>query len=186
MRPRCLRPSPFEARLRSHLRVTTCEFVPAAHHLRPSFAHHHNHSDSLKRIPQSKEGGGAPTGAYHPLSAPHSRMSPSESAGRGSASSGMRSPIGASPRRSSRRPNARTQPRPRFTRNTMRRSYLRLDSRLSGAPRTPVVMPEGTMPGPPESGTQLPPAGTALAPWSGVSRGHVPHRARFFGNCNKI
>jgi hypothetical protein len=59
---------------------------------------------------------------------------------------------GACPRRA----NARTQPRPRFTRNTMRRRYLRLESRLSEAPRTPVVMPEGTMPGPPGSGVTSP------------------------------
>jgi hypothetical protein len=43
--------------------------------------------------------------------------------GRGSASSGVRSPSGASPRRLSRRPNARTQPRPRFTRAGGRRRY---------------------------------------------------------------
>jgi len=56
-----------------------------------------------------------------------------------------------------------------------RRRYPRRHSRLSGAPRTPIVMPEGTMPGPPGSEAQPSPAGTALAPWSGVSRGHAPH-----------
>jgi hypothetical protein len=76
--------------------------------------------------------------------------------GRGSASSGMRSPSGASPRRLSRRPNARTQPRPRFTRAGGRRCYPRRQSRLSGAPRAPVVMPAGTMPGPPGSGVTSP------------------------------
>ena len=43
--------------------------------------------------------------------------------GRGSALIAARSPIGASPRRLSRRPNARNQPRPRFTRAGGRRRY---------------------------------------------------------------
>jgi hypothetical protein len=59
-------------------------------------------------------------------------------------------------RRLSRRPNARTQPRPRFTRAGGRRRYPRRQSRLSGAPRAPVVMPAGTMPGPPGSGVTSP------------------------------
>jgi hypothetical protein len=67
-----------------------------------------------------------------------------------------RSPSGAPLRRLPRRANARTQPRPRFTRNTMRRRYLRLESRLSEAPRAPVVVPEGTMPGPPGNGVTSP------------------------------
>jgi len=37
-----------------------------------------------------------------------------------------------------------------------RRRYPRRHSRLSGAPRTPIVMPEGTMPGPPGSGVTNP------------------------------
>ena len=69
---------------------------------------------------------------------------------------GARSPSGAPLRRLPRRANARTQPRPRFTRNTMRRRYLRLESRLSEAPRTPVVMPEGSIPKPPGSGVTSP------------------------------
>jgi hypothetical protein len=86
----------------------------------------------------------------------------------------MRSPSGASPRRLSRRPNARTQPRPRFTRAGGRRRYPRRQSRLSGAPRAPVLMPAGTIPDRPGAGLQAPPAGTALAPRSGVSRDRVP------------
>ncbi len=69
---------------------------------------------------------------------------------------GDRSPSGAPLRRLPRRANARTQPRPRFTRNTMRRRYLRLESRLSQAPGTPVVMPEGSIPKPPGSGVTSP------------------------------
>ncbi len=45
-----------------------------------------------------------------------------------------------------------------------------LASRLSEAPRAPVVMPAGSMPGPPGSGSdEPPPAGTAPAPSVGVT-----------------
>jgi hypothetical protein len=45
-----------------------------------------------------------------------------------------------------------------------------LASRLSEAPRAPVVMPAGSMPGPPESGSdEPPPAGTAPTPSVGVT-----------------
>jgi hypothetical protein len=111
-----------------------------------------------------KKGGEAPKGASRPLSAP---FLPWE--GRRSGPDGDRSPSGAPLRRLPRRANARTQSRPRFTRNTMRRRYLRLESRLSEAPRTPVIMPEGiavclgancvhlfALPGPPGSGVTSP------------------------------
>ena len=65
---------------------------------------------------------------------------------------GARSPFGAPPRRLQQRANAATQPRPRFARAGGRGRYPRHQSRLSQAPGTPVVMPEGTMPEPPESG----------------------------------
>ena len=45
-----------------------------------------------------------------------------------------------------------------------------LAPRLSEAPRAPVVMPAGSMPGPPGSGSdEPPPAGTAPAPSVGVT-----------------
>ena len=45
-----------------------------------------------------------------------------------------------------------------------------LAPRLSEAPRAPVVMPAGSMPGPPGSGSdELPPAGTAPTPSVGVT-----------------
>ena len=45
-----------------------------------------------------------------------------------------------------------------------------LASRLSEAPRAPVVMPAGSMPGPPESGSdEPPPAGTEPTPSVGVT-----------------
>jgi hypothetical protein len=53
------------------------------------------------------------------------------------------SPSGAPPRRLPKRPNAQAQPRPRFTQTGGRRRYPRHRSRLSGAPRAPVVVPEG-------------------------------------------
>ena len=132
------------------------------------------------------KGGEAPKSACHPLSAPLTCVLPrvrgrtEEGARKRSIADKLaqsaqlilrdRSPSGAPPRRLPRRANARTQSRPRFTRNTMRRRYLRLESRLSEAPRAPVVMPAGTMPGPPGSeGDEPPPAGTASR---SVSRRH--------------
>ena len=87
---------------------------------------------------------------------------------------GRGSPSGAPPRRLPKRPNASAQPGPRFTRKRGRGRCPRRRSRLSGAPRAPVVVPEGTMPGPPEDGSQLPPAGTALAPSFGCHRSTSP------------
>ncbi len=49
------------------------------------------------------------------------------------------------------------RPRPRFTPPGGRRRYLRHRRRLSEAPRAPVVMPAGSMPGPPEDGLQARP-----------------------------
>jgi hypothetical protein len=77
--------------------------------------------------------------------------------GRGGAPlSRARSPCGAPPRRSSKRPNASAQPRPRFARPRGHGRYPHHRSHLSGAPRAPVVMPAGTMPGPPGSGVTSP------------------------------
>jgi hypothetical protein len=69
---------------------------------------------------------------------------------------GTRSPSGASRRRLSQRANAATQPRPCFARSRGHGRYPRRQSRLSGAPRAPVVMPAGPMPGPPGSGVTSP------------------------------
>jgi hypothetical protein len=69
---------------------------------------------------------------------------------------GGRSPSGAPQRRLPERPNAPTQPGPRFAQRRGRRHYPRRRSRLSGAPRAPVIVPEGTMPGPPENGVTSP------------------------------
>jgi hypothetical protein len=53
--------------------------------------------------------------------------------------------------------------------------YPRRQSRLSGAPRAPVVVPAGTKPGPPENGVTSPVRRNRTRSWSGVSRDHVPY-----------
>ena len=94
-----------------------------------------------------------------PLSAPRHQMSPSESAsgaapppnspphagegGEGARLTALRGGTCQSDR------TLRLSPGPRFARRRGRRRYRRRRSRLSGAPRTPVVVPEGTMPEPP-------------------------------------
>jgi hypothetical protein len=57
----------------------------------------------------------------------------------------------------------------------------------SDAPRTPVVVQAGMMPGPPEcAADEATPAGTALAPLRPASPGRRPFRARFDSlNCNR-
>jgi hypothetical protein len=75
----------------------------------------------------------------------------------GGGSCGSRSPSGAPRQRLPERANAPAQPRPRFTRPRGRGRYPRRRSRLSQAPGAPVVMPEGSMPGPPGSGLQARP-----------------------------
>ena len=59
-------------------------------------------------------------------------------------------------RGSGRSANALTRSRPRFTRAGGCGRYPQRHSRLSEAPRAPVVMPAGTMPGPPGSGVTSP------------------------------
>jgi hypothetical protein len=90
--------------------------------------------------------------------------------GCGSALSAARSPCGAPPRRLPRRLNASAQPRPRFTRTAHAGvcPHVTGRSRLSEAPRAPVIVPAGTMPGPPGS------EGTSLA------RRNRSHRRRPF------
>jgi hypothetical protein len=74
-----------------------------------------------------------------------------------------------------RRPNALTQPRPRFTRTNGCRRYPHHRPRLSDAPRTPVVVPEGTMPRPPGSGITSPARRNRTRPvFRSVPREHVP------------
>ena len=85
-----------------------------------------------------------------------------------------RSPLGAPPRFLSRRPNAATQPRPRFTPRRGRGRDPHRHSRLSEAPRAPVVMPAGTMPGPPGSGVTSPARRNRARPVSRLSPVDAP------------
>ena len=93
---------------------------------------------------------------------------------RGSGLVGARSPSGAPRRLLSERPNAPTQPRPCFTRTRGRRRYPRRQSRLSGAPRAPGVIPAGTMPKPPESGVTSPARRNRTRPIQRLSPVDVP------------
>jgi hypothetical protein len=102
----------------------------------------------------------------HPLAAQHQQALPLIDAGarqrthtthprlRGGKAGG-RSPSGASPRRSRTRPNVSTQPRPRFTPASGCGRYPHHDWRLSEAPRAPILLPAGSMPGPPGSGAHI-------------------------------
>jgi len=140
--------------------------------------------------PPSKKGGGAPTGAFLPwphhaircchLTALRARQ---RTLFFSSPACGGRIKEGAlASRRSTavsfRRPNAGTQPRPRFTRTGGRRRYPRHRSRLSEAPRAPVVMPAGTMPGPPGSGVTSPARGNRTRPIDRLSPVDVPSIGR--------
>ncbi len=106
--------------------------------------------------PRNKEGGEAPKGASSSGPRHTEKCCHLPVPGRGGASSGMRSPSGAPPRLLSQRPNASTQPRPRFPRSRGCGRYPHHQSRLSKAPCAPVIMPAGTMPGPPGSGVTSP------------------------------
>ena len=123
--------------------------VVLAAHPRPSFADHH----AAKKISPSRAKGRGRRSAQRriqPCPRGAIRMLPPECAsGAEAAQCRGRSPSGAPPRRLPERPNASAQPRPRFARAGGRRRYPRRQSRLSGAPRAPIVVPEGTMPGPP-------------------------------------
>ena len=71
-----------------------------------------------------------------------------------------------------------TQSRPRFTRRSAKALPSPGSPRLSEAPRVSVVVPRGSMPGPPGGESdEPPPAGTAPAP-SVASPVDVPHNER--------
>ena len=116
-----------------------------------------------------QRGGGAPTGA--PSIGRTERMR----------QRAHRSPLAS--RRSTaalaRQLNATAQPRPRFTRARGRRCYPRRHSRLSEAPRAPVVMPAGSMPGPPGSGVTSPARRNRTRPIARLSPVDALRWARF-------
>ncbi len=104
-----------------------------------------------------RRGGGAPKGASNHCPRGAIRCCHLKRVGRGSGpmSGAARLPA-LRPRRLPERPNAPTQPRPRFARGVDAGVTRIIRSRLSGAPRAPVVVPEGSMPGPPEDGVTSP------------------------------
>jgi hypothetical protein len=95
--------------------------VVLAAHPRPSFAHHHPAKRFRHPAQEPRE---AERRKAHPtMSARRNQMLPPESAsGAEAAQRRGRSPSGAPPRRLSERPNAPTQPRPRFARAGGRRA----------------------------------------------------------------
>jgi hypothetical protein len=96
---------------------------------------------------RNKEGGGAPKGACRPLSAPHIQTSPLEYArARKRALSEARSPSGASPRHSPRLLPLGSAPG-RASWNYRVRTGGPSPAPVQRAPRGPVVVPAGTMPG---------------------------------------
>jgi hypothetical protein len=133
--------------------------------LRPSFAHHHHAIPKIDSPPANKGGRSAerrnPTIGRAASTSIAAHRCPGAAARpslllprlRGRVREGARPPSGASPRLSPKRASACAQPRPRFTRTSGCGRYPHHQSRLSEAPRTPVVMPAGTMPGPPGSGS---------------------------------
>ena len=141
-------------------------FIPATQSA-PEFCRPKPRNFCLQKI----RGGGAPkrrnclVGPRHAIRCCH----PNRASGAAARPSGTRSPLGAPPRLSL-RPCAEAQSRPRFTRCSAQAFPAGLAPRLSEAPRAPVVMPAGSMPGPRESGSdELPLAGTAPAPSVGVT-----------------
>jgi hypothetical protein len=113
------------------------------------------------------------------------------SCGCGSALCEARSPFGAPPRLSFRRPNATTQLRAAL--HSLADRYLGpygepwtlSAAKLSQTPGRPVVMPAGTMPEAAREQFAKPPAGAAPAPHSGLPSGKRPIRERGDGWCNR-
>jgi len=138
--------------------------IVLAARLRPSPAH----DDASKRfaVPRKGRGKRSAERRIQPMSARRHQMLPPECASGAvpppdppslaGGGLGGGSPSGAPPRRLPKRPNASAQPGPRFTRKRGRGRCPRRRSRLSGAPRAPVVVPEGSMPEPPENGVTSP------------------------------
>ena len=127
-----------------------------------------------KRPPQKNEGRRSAGRRNVFGAAPHHQMLPPDRASGAAAALRGRSPLGAPPRFLSQRPNALTQPRPRFTRTGGRGRYPHHQSRLSEAPRAPVVLPAGTIPGPPGSGVTSPARRNRTRPVSRLSPVDAP------------
>ena len=180
----------FRVRAPARPGMTPYESVLAAP-TRPSHAHHQPHDPEKwscgfrTKIMRKQRRGGAPKGASSHGRPSFPSLSLRKVSGGGSAAilariarlpalhggtcPGERTP-GLSPGRASREIKE------------TRRRYPRRHSRLSGAPRTPIVMPEGTMPGPPGSGVTNPARGNRTRSVSRCVSRPRPSRARFPGD----
>jgi hypothetical protein len=89
--------------------------------------------------------------------------------------SGARTPVGVPPRLLHRRTNATAQPQAALPGTWLRNGrYPSPPVPVQRASRRPVVVPAGRLPRAARERSANPPAGTALAPYSGVPREHVP------------
>ena len=143
---------------------------------RPSFA-----TLFQQRPPKKAEGSGAPKGALFRDRASGRGRPPRYPPPLAGSNEGG-SPLGAPPRRLPRKSMPWLSPGRASRDGRGRRRYLRHGSRLSDAPRAPVVMPAGSMPGPPGSGVTSPARGNRTRPISRLSP-VTPRRARF-AECN--
>jgi hypothetical protein len=158
---------------------------------RSGFSHHH-HGEKVREAERRQ------AHAIHcppPILSPRptgervARCATAQRAGRGvgSASSGMRPPIGASPRLSPRDFRLLAQLQARFpgTRSSRALPVLSCPS-PADAPCAPAVVPANVIPEAAPERVASPRGGTALAPCSGVPREHVPYRARFGGRVTEM
>ncbi len=162
MQAATLGPSSFEARSRSHLRMTDNKKYSRGASA-PEACSTKSNNNKGRRSAERRT-------IHWPRM--HQQTSPMPGAAAGLC--GARSPSGASRRRLSQRANAATQPRPCFARPRGCRRYPRRQSHLSGAPRAPVVMPAGTIPGPPGSGVTSPARRNRTRPIHRLSPVDVP------------
>ena len=126
------------------------------------------------RARKKTEGGGAPKGACHPLSALQSATLLLPTSPRTRAN-GARSPSGASPRtRHASRNQHWLSPRPCFLGPGSGGCHPPSPVPVQRAPRRPVFLPDQRCPGPPGSGVQIRARAPHPAPRSGMPREHDP------------
>ena len=129
------------------------------------------------------EGGGAPKGACHPLSAlsQTSVRSMRHSSAARTRANGARSPSGASPRtRHASRNQHWLSPRPCFLGPGSGGCHPPSPVPVQRAPRRPVVLPDQRCPGPPGSGTQIRARAPHPAPLPGLPRESDPRMSGTF------
>ena len=130
------------------------------------------------RARKKTEGGGAPKGACHPLSALNRKQVYAvlrHSSAARTRANGARSPSGASPRtRHASRNQHWLSPRPCFLGPGSGGCHPPSPVPVQRAPRRPVVLPDQRCPGPPGCGVQIRPRAPHPAPRSGMPREHDP------------